>query len=274
MNYRASFFLLFTVLYLPLEGMQLPQIKAEGERVCLKKVFECFLEKIDETNIKDNYSYKVYVKLLLENDCNIQRTLFAAIEKDYWYLLDDLIRCGADVNATKTVKVNDFPRSLTPLMIAANVGKMAGMISLMERGANINLQDEQGTTALMFAASRGDDTMVSYLASFKNALVNVQRKDRATALMYAALSGHANTIHILLKNGADTQIADCHGKTALMHAACGGHFDAMEQLLNGGALPTITTKSGFSFYISPQHEKKVYDLLHRALATSKNTKRA
>jgi uncharacterized protein len=52
-------------------------------------------------------------------------------------------------------EANRNVKGRTPLMLAAFRGDTAGVINLLERGADVNARDKDGDTALMFAAFRG-----------------------------------------------------------------------------------------------------------------------
>lgn len=94
---------------------------------------------------------------------------------------------------------------------------------LIERGANVNLQDSQGlqNTPLIFAAWKGPYKTVELLIN-KGARLNIQNKSGNTALMEAISEYpfHKNTeiIELLLKKGSDTNIRNNKGKTAMMMA--------------------------------------------------------
>lgn len=85
---------------------------------------------------------------------------------------------------------------------------------LLEKGAQVNAQDEKGKTALMRAAFAGDTEAVRLLLE-KGAQVNVQDSAGDTALMHAA--GNVPSVELLLKHGADRNIKNAKGWTALDH---------------------------------------------------------
>jgi ankyrin repeat protein len=86
---------------------------------------------------------------------------------------------------------------------------------LIEAGANVNLQDNYGYTALMHAATKSTDNTVKMLIN-TGADVNLQNKYGYTALMYAATKSTENTVKMLIDAGADVNLLDSEGWTALM----------------------------------------------------------
>jgi ankyrin repeat protein len=95
---------------------------------------------------------------------------------------------------------------------------------LIRRGANVNLQDNQGplqNTPLIFAAWKGSYKTVELLVN-KGARLNKQNAEGNTALMQAIkfFIYHKNTavIELLLKRGSDTNIRNHKGQTAMMMA--------------------------------------------------------
>ena len=92
---------------------------------------------------------------------------------------------------------------------------------LLQRGADINAQDEFGRSALMIAADAGYLETVKLLLDWE---ANVHLKDTRgnTALMRAAWKGHLEIVKALMDRGADVNGTDeKHGYTALLLAAGG-----------------------------------------------------
>lgn len=71
---------------------------------------------------------------------------------------------------------------------AAYNGRTDCMKELLEAGANVNAQDGDGRTALIWATSEKYPDSVKVLLGV-GADVNVKDKDGNTALMWAALNG-------------------------------------------------------------------------------------
>jgi ankyrin repeat protein len=63
-------------------------------------------------------------------------------------------------------EANENVEGRTPLMLAAFRGDTAGVIRLLETGADVNARDRDGDTALMFAAYRGHGLVASLLLQY------------------------------------------------------------------------------------------------------------
>ena len=79
----------------------------------------------------------------------------------------------------------------------------------------MNARDNEGTTALVFAALGGDAETVQALLD-AGADVNAKNSDGWTALMQAASGGDAETVQALLDARADVNAKDNDGVTALI----------------------------------------------------------
>lgn len=81
----------------------------------------------------------------------------------------------------------------TPLMNAAARGFHAMVDLLLDVGANPNLQDKDGSTALMYAAEHGQEKCVKILVRHKKCDPTIQETDGQTACSIALDNGHKNT---------------------------------------------------------------------------------
>ena len=99
--------------------------------------------------------------------------------------VDELVKLGADVNMRRAG--NDdahLAAGETPLMRAAIVGDASGVKQLVELGGRVNDCDQDGCTALHYAAGNGHiDAAAALLAA--GALVSVADKRGCLALDYA-----------------------------------------------------------------------------------------
>jgi uncharacterized protein len=140
----------------------------------------------------------------------------------------DLVRAGADVNATNRYGV-------PPLSLAATNGNAPMLELLLKAGANPDAAQSEGETALMTAARTGVATAVKTLLAH-GADVNAKETWRGqTALMWAAAEGHAEAIQVLLEAGAQVNARSSAGWTPLLFAAREGQLAAVRTLVAGGA---------------------------------------
>lgn len=93
---------------------------------------------------------------------------------------------------------------------------------VVERGADINVRNSGGLTALMQASRQGDAELVSYLID-KGADINAIDNYGGTALSMAANNGHTEVVKRLLDKGAVD--ASIKGQTAQQAAERKGHTE-------------------------------------------------
>jgi len=121
---------------------------------------------------------------------------------------------------------------------AAMKGNREAVRSLLQRNADVNAPQADGTTALHWAA-RLDDLEVADMLIRAGANASAANREGATPLLLAALNGNAAMIETLVKAGANPNAPlTQHGDTALMMAARTGKPDAVNVLLEHGALVT------------------------------------
>jgi hypothetical protein len=96
----------------------------------------------------------------------------------------------------------------TNLITASKEGDIKTVKALLERGADVNEQDKEGWTALMYAAARGDSALVKLLLA-SEAKIDEWNQDGATALGLAAQEGHKEVARLLRKAGADCGMGWC-----------------------------------------------------------------
>ena len=111
--------------------------------------------------------------------------------------------------------MNDTDRQL---LEAAAAGKTAEVKTLMQNGANINVQDEKDAwTPLMMAALGGYGDVVKVLLK-AGARLDILNVSDDSAILYAVKSGDANILRQLLKAAQEQRLKakqiDLNGATA------------------------------------------------------------
>jgi uncharacterized protein len=107
--------------------------------------------------------------------------------------------------------------------------------SLLEKKADLNAPQTDGTTALQWAVRQGDRDTVDQLIR-AGADAKAANRDGATAMYLACLNGDAVMIDKLLKAGVDANATFLtHNETPLMEASRTGNVEAVKLLLDHGA---------------------------------------
>jgi len=121
-----------------------------------------------------------------------------------------------------------------PLVDAARNADPDAVRALLQKGANVNTAEADGTTALHWASHR-DDVASADLLIRAGAKVNAANDLGATPLWTASLNGSAAMVRRLLEAGANPNAALLLGETPVMVASRSGNPDVVEQLLAKGA---------------------------------------
>ncbi|HEX5107309.1 MAG TPA: ankyrin repeat domain-containing protein [Vicinamibacterales bacterium] len=159
--------------------------------------------------------------------------LYQAIRQDDLITLLELVQ--KDVNARDA-------QGQTPLMLAATVGSVDAVRTLLAAGADVHAASNGGVTALHLAADSAAKTRLLLEAG---AHVNVASQLGRTPLMVAAsVNAGAEVVRLLLDKGADLNAADSVGVTPLISAANVDNRDAAELLLARGANPHAQARTG------------------------------
>ena len=123
-----------------------------------------------------------------------------------------------------------------PLIAAVRAGDVAAVRRLVREHVDANASDPDGSTALHWAADRGEPQLTELLLR-GGARVAATTRYGVNPLSLAAANGNARTIELLLNAGADPDTALLGGETALMTAARTGRTEAVRVLLTHGANP-------------------------------------
>jgi ankyrin repeat protein len=146
-------------------------------------------------------------------------------------------------------------RGRTLLHLAADAGAFGVIESILEAGASINRQDQEGRTAvdlalahpqsrdhiegaerLILAGAYSEDLLFAAFApAVRSANYNTRNAEGFTPLHIAARKGYGGLINFLIEKKADVNRKGPAGETALHEAARAGQLDAMTALIAAGA---------------------------------------
>lgn len=137
-----------------------------------------------------------------------------------------LLDLGADVNSKDTV-------GRTPISYAVEKGHKHGLQLLIQHVANVDAKDGAGRTPLSYAAENGHKDILELLLQHGPVGINSNDTAGRTPLSYAAENGHESSVKLLLNNGAYLQLKDTAGRTPLSYAAENRHTISVKVLLQG-----------------------------------------
>jgi len=165
---------------------------------------------------------------------------YAKKEKDSLKIMNLLIDNGIKIDFQGSTKN-------TALMYASGWGVVskntARVKLLLDKGANTNLRNKKGETALMLAAYRGYTDIASLLLD-KGADIEAKNADGRTALMIASTAvidfkdnnrNFLNLVKLLLNKGANINVKDKKNNTALSLATRYKHKKIISLLTAKGA---------------------------------------
>src|SRR5215467_3860693 len=150
-----------------------------------------------------------------------------------------------------------------PLSDAAKNGDREALRSLLQKGANVNATEGDGSTALHWASYR-DDLDAADLLIRAGAKVNAANDLGATPLWTACENGSEAMVRRLLAAGANPNAKLLSGETLVMVAARVGNAGVVEQLLAKGADPNARASRGqtaLMWAVAQEHPEVVKVLL-------------
>ncbi len=139
-----------------------------------------------------------------------------------------------DTRPSTTMKV---PAKTSAVADAAQKGDLAAVKKLIAQGADVNIAQGDGMTALHWAAQHGDADMAAALLKAHANVNATTRIGNYTPLHVASRDASGNVVRELVAAGGDVKATTSTGATALHLAAAGGSAMAVEALLEKGADP-------------------------------------
>ena len=205
-------------------------------------------DKCPSQMVPSQHNNMKVVNCLLQNGANVdlqdedgQTALFHALRNKGipFGILSSLVKNGANLNTKRKYD------KCTPLM---SVTQSCGIYEeqlvtwLVDNGANVDLQDKDGLTALHYACKTDNSCEVVSCLIKNGANINACTGNKVTPLMRAAKKGNSDVVSLLIAHGANVDLKDKDGDTAFHYTAC--EEDSLDKmpmektilkLLNAGA---------------------------------------
>lgn len=150
----------------------------------------------------------------------------------YWLGMLILMSCSAVSSCATTQTHNATVNVVTlskELRSAAYNGDIDKVRLLLQKGADVNAADKDGTTPLHVAISKGNAVVVRQLLAI-GANVHAADKNGMRPLHTAAQRGDLNMVNLLLAKGANAYAKEKLGMTSLDIAIIYGKKDVLEIL--------------------------------------------
>jgi|WetSurMetagenome_2_1015567.scaffolds.fasta_scaffold89984_1 ankyrin repeat protein len=153
---------------------------------------------------------------------------------------------------------------------AARNGNLIELEKLFQKGANANVRDSSGCTALHYATDTSKLGIAKYLIG-KGADVNAKDKGGHSPLFGAVISHNEELINLLIIKGADVNALDTLGMSPTFVAAGCGNINALSLLISKGSNVNIKAANGMplltyamwpaTYYINEEGIQYVVNLL-------------
>ena len=135
--------------------------------------------------------------------------------------------------------------SSLPLVQAARMGHADGVRLLLESGAQLNLQDHTGKTALEWASHYGHFECVFLLLD--HADTHDCQPAETDAYLFASGGLHVNCVYLLVRKGTNVKFRDDRGNTALHYAVENASGTSSRELLE------VLLRDVYSRYLDDQN---------------------
>ncbi|WP_263703409.1 ankyrin repeat domain-containing protein [Bacillus thuringiensis] len=116
------------------------------------------------------------------------------------------------------------------LLLSATLGDTETAMKLIQDGANINVEGDNGETPVLAATYQNHVETVKALIG---AGANIESKDekQSNPFLYASREGYTDIVKVLINAGVNTKETTKSGGTALISASERGHVEVVKELL-------------------------------------------
>ncbi|CAO3629593.1 unnamed protein product [Cunninghamella echinulata] len=157
-----------------------------------------------------------------------------------------------EIQSTTINNTTTTTTTTTPLHKASRQNDLNKVQSILEKGCNVNIKDQDGRTALHEAAKYGHVEIIQLLIKY-GAMVCLQSKKGKTALHEACIYHQEPSVQVFIQHGMDLCIKDHQGKIAyecttyapirqLLIMAMDNHSIQQQEIQKCMATSTLPTK--------------------------------
>jgi ankyrin len=151
------------------------------------------------------------------------------------------------INKNKS-KLNDQNADKnTPLHLALNLGNIDIIRILIDNGANINIKDNEGNTAVQLAIKNGlEEIIILFLQSDICKIDNKNKDDKGNTVLHLAIKENKDNIaKLLIEDGANVRDTDFDGNNSLHLASKIGSLELVLYIVGTSKLNTMN-KAGLT----------------------------
>lgn len=189
----------------------------------------------------------------------------------------DLAMENGNIDIVKSFLVHSRTKGFTPdmhraLFLAVGRNDTSGLDTLLDFGADVNAEDENGTSLLYTAMIQRNEPMVKNLLSRGAKLDHGEDSTKRTVIHEAVRADDAEILKTLINHHQlDIDATDVFGMTALHEAATSGDKRLVDTLLKSNANPNICNGKGDSPLISIVRNRHTH-LIKPLILAGANTK--
>lgn len=210
---------------------------------------------------------------------------FDTMDSDMFALVDsgDLGRLKNEIHNGAHIDCWDTTGTFTPLMQAIKYGDLDIISILVENGADFNLQNRKGETALSMAIANGNKKIVEYLTRLqrsakpryysgppeyypKDTKINENAEPPVLSFVSDALAARKNIVASaclnnfndvinLAEHGVNVNMLSEKGRSALMYASIKGYLHIVKYLVEHNALIDLQDHEGETALIFATFDK-------------------
>ena len=221
------------------------KLQADWGRVTLEsieKLVQNLLQYQHKVRMLKVESGSISVMLLVPKE-KMQHFIDSSIQKLQFIRLTGILRL--QIGAIKIFEERENKKFTfeSAFLESSQCGDNESVQFLLGLGVNVNYNNSEGQTALIFASCNGDHQIVEILLK-NGADPNIHAIDGLTPLIIASINGHLQIVALLLKACADPNICNEEGWTALMLASFNGDLQLARLLLKKNADPNAHDNEG------------------------------